>query len=254
MATGEFDFEAVFDVDDYLYFYAELLTDQRNEAEVAALVSLLGLDTPRNILDLACGFGRHTNRLAALGHTLTGVDRSPGFLDLARQDAAARNVHVRYQLGDMRELEFEAEFDYVLLLFTAFGYFEDGENYQVLVNVHKALRPGGVFVFDTPNRDALAKLLPPFLVMEKEGNLMIDRHSFDSLQGRLYNKRIVIRDGIRKDKPNFVRIYSPSELATLLPRVGFSSYKFYGGFDGRPHAYDSGRMVVIAQKPPASDQ
>jgi hypothetical protein len=86
-------------------------------------------------------------------------------------------------------------------------------------------------------------------VVEKEGNLMIDRHTFNSLNGRLYNKRIVIRDGIRKDKPNFTRLYNPSELNILLPQAGFNLYQLYGGFDGSEYTSGSRRMVVVAQKP-----
>ncbi len=83
----EFDCAAVFDVDDYLYFYSESLTDERTEKEVNALIKLLALDRPKKILDLACGYGRHTNRLAVMGHTMTGVDITPGFLEIARRDA-----------------------------------------------------------------------------------------------------------------------------------------------------------------------
>jgi SAM-dependent methyltransferase len=196
-----FDFEAVFDVDDYLYFYGESLTDERTDREVSALVSLLGPGKPARILDLACGFGRHTNRLAALGYSMCGVDRSAGFLEIARQQAALMGVQVEYQQADMREIAFKYEFDWVMLLFTAFGYFSDAENQLVLVNISRALKQGGHLIFDTLNRDAIARDFHPAFVVEKEGNLMIDRLSFDGLEGRFYNKRIVIRDGVRKDKP-----------------------------------------------------
>jgi SAM-dependent methyltransferase len=244
-----FDFEAVFDVDDYLNFYGDSLTDQRTDSEVAALVSLLGLDTPRKILDLACGFGRHTNRLAVLGHTMTGVDITPGFLDLARKDAQQRQVAVQYIEGDMRTITFKDDFDYVLILYTSFGYFPDDENSVVLSNVCKALHPGGCLIFDTPNRDSLLKEIPPYLVMEKDGDLMIDRFNFDSIQGRLYNKRIVFRHGVRKDKPNFTRLYNPNELVLLLQQAGLSLLYLYGGFNGREYTSASRRIVVLAQKP-----
>ena len=245
----EFDFEAVFDVDDYLYFYSESLTDERTDAEVSALVKLLELDSPKKILDLACGFGRHSNRLAALGHTMTGIDITPGFLEIARQDAIQRNVEVQYQQGDMRSISFEDEFDYVMLLFTAFGYFSDEENLKVMINAGKALKPGGLLIFDTPNRDAFLKDMRPFFVVEKEGNVMIDRLSFDGLQGRFYNKRIVFRDGARKDKPFFVRLYNPNELQTLFDQTGMELYHIYGGWDAKEFSSDSHRMVVIARKP-----
>ncbi len=245
----KFDFDAVFDVDDYLYFYGEALTDERTDAEVSALVSLLGTQPPARILDLACGFGRHTNRLAARGYSMTGVDRMDGFLQIARQQAAQMDVQVDYQQADMRQIAFEDEFDWVMLLFTAFGYFSDAENLQVLVNVSRALKKGGRLVFDSLNRDAIEKDFHPAFVIEKEGNLMIDRLSFDSLEGRFYNKRIVFRDGVRKDKPYFVRLYNPNEVKALLSEAGLELEKIYGGFDRKQFKMDSHRMVVVARKP-----
>lgn len=246
---AEFDLSAVFEVDDYLYFYSEALTDERTETEVSALVSMLELSQPMKILDLACGFGRHTNRLAALGHQMTGVDITPGFLEIARKDAAQKGVDVLYLQGDMRTLTFEREFDRVLLVFTAFGYFSDDENLQVLINIRNALLPGGLLIFDSNNRDTLLKNMQPFLVVEKEGNLMIDRMSFDSQQGRLYNRRIVFRGGIRKDKPYFVRLYNPSEIRVLTTQAGLELEHLYGDWKGNALSADSRRLIVIARRP-----
>lgn len=244
----EFDFEAVFDVDDYMYFYSDLLTDDLSDQQTAALVELLGLTEPMQILDLACGFGRHANRLAALGHRLTGIDASPGFLELARKDAAVRGVSVDYRLADMRWIDFEQAFDRVLLLFTAFGYFDDHQNLQVLMNIARALKSGGLLVFDIHNRDVFLKGMLPSIVTEKNGNLMIDRSSFDPLTGRLHNRRLVIRDGVRRDKPFFVRMYNATEIRDLLERAGLEVASIRGGWDGSPLTTESRRMVIIAKK------
>jgi 2-polyprenyl-3-methyl-5-hydroxy-6-metoxy-1,4-benzoquinol methylase len=198
LANPLFNLEAVFDVDDYLFTYRDDLTDERSDAEVASLVKLLELDSPMKILDLACGFGRHANRLAALGHSVTGVDYMPGFLTLARQKAAEMGVQVDYRQGDMRQVSFLEEFDRVLLLFTSFGYFEDSENELVVKNMARALKLGGCLMFDIPNRDVILKDLPPADVIDKGGDLLINRFSFDVLTGRFHNRRIVIRNGIRK--------------------------------------------------------
>jgi SAM-dependent methyltransferase len=243
-----FDYDAVFDVDDYLYFYGDMLTDERTEAEVTALVQILELTVPMTILDLACGFGRHANRLAALGHQVTGIDLMPGFLEIGRRNAAEKGVQVIYQQGDMRQLSFIEMFDRVMMLFTAFGYFEDEDNLLVLKNVARALKPGGSLVFDIPNRDVILNGFLPYIVTEKDQNLMIDRNTFDSATGRLYNRRIIIRDDVRKDKPFFVRIYNPTEISDVLDRAGLGVYKMYGGWDGQQISTDSRRMVVVARK------
>jgi SAM-dependent methyltransferase len=243
-----FDLDSVFEVDDYLFAYGDDLTDERSDMEVASLVKLLELDSPMKILDLACGFGRHANRLAALGHAITGVDYMPGFLELARNQASDMGVKVDYHQGDMRQLSFQDEFDRVLLLFTSFGYFEDDENERVLANMARALKPGGRLLFDIPNRDVVIKGLPSTDVIDKGGDLLINRCSVDSHSGRFMNRRIVIRDSIRKDKPFSIRLYNVAKMRQLLNWVGLVDHQFVE-IDGRPLSSSSRQMVVIARKP-----
>jgi cyclopropane fatty-acyl-phospholipid synthase-like methyltransferase len=84
-----FDTGGLFD-QDYLYFYAGVLGEERSEAETELLWRLLELEPGMEVLDLACGHGRIANRLAARGCKVTGLDATPLFLDRARRDAADR--------------------------------------------------------------------------------------------------------------------------------------------------------------------
>ena len=87
------DIANMFSVDDYMYFYADYLTPERSDAETRAVVDLLDMDQPMRVLDLACGFGRIANRLALLGHRVTGVEYQPGFLEIARAAAEEMGIH-----------------------------------------------------------------------------------------------------------------------------------------------------------------
>lgn len=78
---------------------------------------------------------------------------------------------------------------------------------------------------------------------------MIDRMSFDTLQGRSINKRIVIRDGIRKDKPISIRFYNPTEIRALIDQAGMELEHIYADWQGAELTAESRRMVVIARKP-----
>jgi len=148
----------------------------------------------------------------------------------------------------MRAVSFSEEFDRVVLLFTSFGYFEDDENEQVITNMAHALKPGGWLMFDVPSRDGMLKDLPPADVIDKGGDLLINRFSFDVLTGRFHNRRIVIRNGIRKDKPFSIRLYSATEMGHLLQRVGLVDCKLLDEHS-QPLSVRSRRMMVIAQKP-----
>lgn len=208
----------------------------------------LKLDAPMKILDLACGHGRHAKRLAELGHNVTGVDITLGFLEIAKKEAREKRLRVKYIHEDMRRISFESEFDRVLLLSDSFGYFEDKENFKVLENVTKALKLGGLFCFDMLNRDVFLKHFLPYIVVERGNDLMIDRNTFDSATGRLYDRRIVIRNSKRKDKPFFVRLHNLTEISDLLDRVGLEICKTCADWESKPFTNDSKRMIIIGEK------
>lgn len=249
------DVANMFSVDDYMYFYTDYLTPQRSDAEARAVVELLEIDQPMRVLDLACGFGRIANRLALLGHRVTGVEYQAGFLEIARTAAeelgileVRRGGSARYFQGDMRQIEYSEQFERAIMMFNSFGYFSDGENLEVLKRISRALVRGGRLGFDIGSRDGLMANFHPHYVSEKEGNLMINRFSFDVVSGRLRNERIIIRDGVRKDRPFSIRLYSVSEMRALLAEAGLELLQVYGEWDARPLEQHSGSMVVIARK------
>jgi SAM-dependent methyltransferase len=243
-----FEYKAVFEPDDYLYFYEDMLTEEVTNKQIGFLVKELKLDKPKKILDIPCGFGRHSNYLAKLGHKVTGVDIMPGFLEIARADAKKMKAKVNYIQADMREIHLREKFDRILILFTSFGYFTDEENLKVMKNVANSLKRGGLLCFDTFNRDAFLKGFLPYIITEKGNDFMIDQNSFDSFSGRLNDKRVIIRNGKRKDKPFSIRLYNPTEIKELLKRTGLEIHQIYRDWDANPFTSDSRRMIIIAKK------
>jgi SAM-dependent methyltransferase len=249
------DIANMFSVDDYMFFYTDFLTDQRSDTETAQAAALLKMDRPLKVLDLACGFGRIANRLALLGHRVTGVEYQPGFVEIARADATRNRVmishrggRVEYVQGDMRAIDYVEQFDRALMMFNSFGYFPDDENLLVLQNVQRALKPGGLVGLDIANRDGVLNDFHAHYVSEKEGSLMINRFSFDVWNGRLRNDRIVIRAAFRRDCPFSIRLYSLTEMRDLLARAGLALVNAYAEWDASPLEMSSPSMVVIARK------
>lgn len=139
--------------EDYLAFYLPRINDGTSDVEAQMIWELLDLQGGSNVLDLACGHGRISNRLAAKGALVTGLDATPLFLEIARHDAADRQLPVEYVHGDMREIPWRERFDAVVSWFTAYGYFDDEQNRRVLRDVHSALRPGGRFLVELNHKD-----------------------------------------------------------------------------------------------------
>lgn len=246
MNNGNVDI-GLFEEGEYLYFYQKVLTPERLQKEIDFLVAHTHLDRPLKILDLACGHGRHANPLAVLGHSVTGIDMTKNFLEIAKKDAQCLGVKVDYIHADMRELDYKQVFDRIYVLFTAIGYFEEVENTLVFQKIFESLKPGGIFCFDSHNRDTFMANYQPTVVVEREGNWMIDQLTFDGIAGRCHTIRTIIKNNSSKKFEFSIRLYSPTEIVNLFNQIGFSSVSFYD-WDGKPLQNSSKRMVVVAKK------
>ena len=136
------------------------------------------------MLDAACGVGRHAIRLAAAGYDVVGLDSSDLFLEHARATAQDAGVAIDLVHGDIREIPYESDFDAVLNLSTAWGYYDDAENQRALQSMADALRPGGLFVLEIAHRDSLVGRYTPHDWAEmSDGTLVVQLREFDAVAG-----------------------------------------------------------------------
>jgi methylase of polypeptide subunit release factors len=87
-------YEELFD-DRYLEFYRGQIAVAPSDREAEFLDRALALEPGSRILDLGCGFGRHSVALARLGHRVTGLDLSARLLEHADALARSHQVNVR---------------------------------------------------------------------------------------------------------------------------------------------------------------
>ena len=108
----------------------------------------------RTIMDLGCGTGNHAFPLARRGYQVTGVDRAPEMLSIARQKASDQPAGTgdclpTFLEGDVRHLDLGKQFDALLMMFAVLGYQLTNEDVlAALATVRRHLRPGGLFIAD----------------------------------------------------------------------------------------------------------
>ena len=124
------------------------------------IADFLGFQSSHKILDLACGRGRHSIYLNQKGLNVVGIDLSKQNIAHAKQ---FENKTLRFFVHDMRQAFDECCFDYVVNLFTSFGYFEsDEEDIQVIQAATANLKPQGKFVIDFLNPEKIILQIQPY--------------------------------------------------------------------------------------------
>lgn len=236
--------------DTFVDLYRDFLTPQRTALEVQGLREMLDLEAGARVLDVACGWGRHTLELAAHGARAVGVDFSPRLLSSARRRAEIARSGAAFLRGDMRALPFAGGFDVVLSLFSSLGYFESADDdLAVLRGMHRALRPGGRLVVETMHRDHLAGRYADRDWWETESGTMVwVEREFDAVEGVSREWTRWRRGGKEGEKFHRIRLRTATEWDALLRAAGFQPLDWYGDYELAPFVHTSETLLVVARR------
>ncbi|MDR3020704.1 MAG: class I SAM-dependent methyltransferase [Treponema sp.] len=219
------------------------------ENQVDFIVKTLGLLGNERILDLACGYGRHSISLARRGYSIVGVDITKDYIDDAVKTANKNELVAEFIHSDIRDLKFDNEFDVVLNLADgAIGYLEnEDENLKIFDVIAKSLKPGGKHFMDVCNAEHAELYFPKrhWQIGEKEIALA-DFEWIPETRRMLYGGG-GIKLGEILQKPdisptNPTRLYSKSELSVILEKRGMEIVSSFSDYYGTP---DSNKKIQI---------
>jgi SAM-dependent methyltransferase len=202
------------------------------------------------VLDVPCGYGRHTIPLAREGYRIVGLDRSTAQLDEARRRRGAAGEPHLIQ-ADYREIPIPSgTFGGALTLHSSLGYTGEDEDRRVLGEIRRILRPGGRLVVETNHRDRLPPRSPwrEWYPLE-DGAVLLTESRVDRVRGTVELVHTYApAGGPTQTRSIRWRAYSVTELVRLLADSGFGDIACYGDLEGRPFGTDT-RLVVLATAP-----
>jgi SAM-dependent methyltransferase len=124
-------------------------------AAIAAELDRGGIAPAASLLDAGCGSGRYAAALAEAGYAVTGVDRSPELIAVARARYAEQpGLAPRFEVCDLRDWTPPAAFDAVLCRGVLNDLIDDDDRHAAVGGLRRALRPGGVLIADVREWDA----------------------------------------------------------------------------------------------------
>ncbi len=202
-----------------------------------------------SVLDVGCGTGELLRLAREAGHTgrLCGLDPAAAMLQVAR-----RRPDIEWVLGDLASVDWEREFDLVVMTGHAFQVFvEDDELRASLAAIRSALSEQGRFVFET--RNPLVRGWEAWTPMEivyhgavvrmaAEGETLVngDLVSF----GTTFTSPSWTQPQLSRSTLRFLDAHS---LFSFLSGAGLAIEEQFGDWDRQPLTATSREIITIAR-------
>lgn len=221
------------------------------------LISLLGEAGIRDglVLDLGCGTGSLTERLAVRGYDMTGVDVSGDMLQLALEKRERSGLDILYLLQDMREFELFGTVRAVVSICDSINYLLTAEDLvKVFCLVNNYLDPAGIFIFDLNTEYKYRELLGAGTFAEdREDSSFIWENEYRAAERmNEYDLSLFIREesGLYRKyrETHYQRAYSLNEVKSALKEAGMEFVAAYDAFTRDPVRENSERIYIIARE------
>lgn len=212
----------------------------------------------KTLLDLTCGTGSQVLWLAKHGFQVVGSDLSPKLLKIAKRKARAEKLKIKFLQGDMRTVQ-PGQFDAAITIFNAVGHLTKRGFEKAIKNISANLNPGGLYIFDIFNFNALAnKDLACMNVETKKtiGDLTIHHTQYSKLDKQ--KQHLISYDQFclqeNKSKPKIIKgkfalqIYTAKELKEMLARHGFKLIELLTIDGSKFSDKQSINMLIVAKK------
>lgn len=230
--------------------YYHILYKHRDHEEAAqfidGLIQYFKFTPDHHILDLACGKGRHSIHLNSKGYQVTGADLSEANIQHAQTFSNDRLSFVQH---DMRNVLQADTFDFVLNMFTSFGYFEnEAENLMAIKAAAANLKVGGRLMIDFLNPYTVINNLVKTELKEVDGITFKINRSFTD--DAFIVKEIAFEtEGKAYRYQEKVKAIRRLEFLDYFRQAGLRLVDIFGDYQLNPYlAEESDRMIFICEK------
>lgn len=209
------------------------------------------------VLDLGCGPGFYTTRLARFGHRCVGVDVSPAPVSHARSEAEQAALPCQYHLEDLVTADRGGSFDLVLLIFGELNTFPPADAKTILANTRRAVAPSGALVLEVASEKHVRSLgAQPSTwfgarqsVFSDEPHLCLKECAWHDESHTAIERYFVVtlQSGEVAHYASTTQAYADEEYDELLRDAGFLQVERYESLSRGPADDDAGMLVLVAR-------
>ncbi len=206
------------------------------------------------LLDLGCGPGVYTEEFHKAGYVVSGMDFSARSIDYAKNSAVEKGLSIKYHCQNYLTLDLAEEFDVITLIYYDFGVLSAEERAELLQRIHRALKPGGVLIFDVLKPHSFSDEESRNWEYMEEGFFSPEPHFLLNSFFRYDKESTILRQHIILSENNvecinvWEHMFAKSELENDLKKGGFCTCRFFGNIAGADYSENGKEMCIVAQK------
>lgn len=224
--------------------------DYKKECEFLKTVFRHCKVDPKTILDIGCGTGTHCSELSNLGYGAHGIDISPEMISIAK----CKYSNGSFSIADVRDMKEPLLFDVAISMFGTMTYLTKPADFiQALKSINKALKPGGLFIFDGWNSFAVSRVSPPNGRMEEINDELFKYvEMYPSAERYIASSKFVLFDlatkKVIKNDTNLL-LFTKMMIKEVLEIEGFELLFYWKAFQpGTSPATEDWKVSVVARK------
>ena len=208
------------------------------------------------VLDVACGTGEFTVRLAKRGFDVAGVDLSEEMLSIAREKAEAAKVSIPFYHQNMMELDMGELFDSIVIFCDSLNYLQDEKDVQMtFAKVYEQLQKGGLFMFDVHSVYKMEHIFAneTFAHSEEEASYIWNSFEGEFPYSVEHELTFFVKDhesGLyeRFEEDHYQRTYPIDTYKMWLEAAGFTIKEVLGDLENEEPTTTSERILFVAMK------
>lgn len=234
----------------YKDIWRQIFPERITLAETDFIISEADLKKGEKVLDIMCGYGRHSLELARRGMQVTAVDNLPDYINEIKEASKIDKLDIQAYCEDVLEMQIDQQYDAACCMGNSLQFFNEDELLKLLVKISGHLKPGGKFFINTWSIAEIA------LMQVKEKSwarfndlLFLTDSKYLSDPARIETKSIIITDkGEREEKTGVDYIYTIPELESMLNKTGFQLKEIYSIPGKKLFTAGEPRAYIVAEK------
>ena len=234
----------------YKDIWRQIFPEKTTSAEVDFIVAEAKLDSGSNVLDLMCGYGRHSLELARRKINVTAVDNLPDYINEIQEKTRSEELPLQTICTDVLEMQIDQEYDAIICMGNSLQFFNEDDVSRLLLKISEHLKTKGKFFINTWSIAEIAMNNFKEKSWSRIGELLfLTESKFLFHPTRIETNSIIITDaGEKEEKSGIDFIYSISELESMFNKTGFQLIEIYSIPGKKRFTVGEPRAYIVAEK------